>query len=81
VVTRPVAHQHEVVVAVDQPRHGHPAVQVNGLRLFGELLLCGREAVADVDDEPAANGDHAGHRPRGVHRVDLSVVEYEVGVT
>ena len=78
VVPGPVAHQHEVVVAVDQPRHRHPPVQVDDLRLPGELALRGGEAVADVGHETAADREHAGDGAVAVHGVDAAVAEDQV---
>ena len=56
----------------------HPTMQIDDVRLgpAGCLDLCAR---ADRCDAPRPNGDRLGPAPGGVHRVDASAREDEIG--
>jgi hypothetical protein len=67
-----------VVVTVDEPGYRHPTVQVDDLRLSGELALSGGNAVADVGHETAADREHAGNGAAPVHGVNAAVAQDQV---
>jgi hypothetical protein len=76
VVAGPVAHQHQVVVVVDDARDRGAAAQVDQLGMAGQASPCRGEPVAGVADPSIVDGqdldDAAGHR------VDLAVEQHQV---
>ena len=79
VVTGPVAHQHDVVVAVDDAGDRGPPAQVDQPRLVLEPVLGRVDVVAGVHDPALADRDDADHPVAVVHRVDPAVVQDQVG--
>ena len=71
----PVAHQHDVVVVVDDPRHHRAAAQVDDLRV-GPVAPPRR--VADLGEAPVRDRYGRDDRVLVVHRVYLAVDEHRV---
>jgi hypothetical protein len=82
VVERAVAQVHAGIdrmhVAVLKARQHHSPVEIDHLG-FGAHQSSWQVVSPDIDDSLIADGDRAGPASRGVHRVDESVAEHEVG--
>ena len=76
VVPGSIAHQHDVVVVVDDAGHDRASLQVDHLRALA-LMIAG--TLTDLGEPSVLDGHLRHDAVRAVHRVDLAVPQDEIG--